>query len=83
MNYQECESYPEQCHAIWNFRGFLGWSKNKWTQLLNVDHKAFESQIQKPFEKMIPGRPKILNDREIEILINKIQRLISMQNIQP
>ena len=69
-SYQDCETYREQCHTIWNFLGFFIWSMNKCTRLLNVDHKAFEKQIKKPLEQRMPGRPKILNDDEIQI-INK------------
>lgn len=75
--FQECETYREQCHAIWNFLGFLGCTKNKCAHLLDVDHKAFEKQIQMPLEQRLPGRPKILNDDEIQILIEEIHRLIS------
>ena len=77
VKYQESESYREQCHAVWNFLGFFGWSKNKCARLFNVDHKAFEKQISLPLDIQQPGRPKFLTESEINLLIEEVKRLIA------
>lgn len=74
--YQESQSYREQCHAIWNFLSVLGWSKNKCARLLDVDHKAFEKQIALSIDFQLPGRPKVLTETEINLLIEEVKKLI-------
>lgn len=73
--YQNCSSYREQCHFLWEYLNFFGWSKHKTARLFDVDHKSFEKQISLPIEQRPPGRPNKLNEQEISMLMDEVKRL--------
>lgn len=62
--YLNCEDYREQCHILNNFLSAHGWSHNKISTLLDIDHKSFERQIKAPILPNPNGRPPVLNDDE-------------------
>ena len=74
--YQECQTYREQCHFLWQYLNSFHWSKNKVAKLLDVDHKCFEKQIFLPLETRPPGRPRVLDDNEVNLIITEIKKLI-------
>lgn len=77
-SYQNCSTYREQCHFLWDYLNFFGWSKHKAARLFNVDHKSFEKQIRLPIEQRPPGQPNILNQDEIIMLVNEVKRLFDI-----
>lgn len=71
--YRNCEDYREQCHILNYFLSAHGWSQNKISTLLDIDHKSFERQIKAPILSNPNGRPPVLNNEEKLNLFSAIE----------
>ena len=72
--YLQCKDYREQCHILHNSLSVCGWSSNKISTLLDIDHKSFERQINSPILPNPNGRPPSLNEKEKTILFSAIEQ---------
>ena len=78
-DYQNCQTYREQCHVLYKLgRGYF-LTKNFMAKLLGIDHKSFEKQLSLPLESRPPGRPSLLNEEEKREVFTEITRLIDEQ----